>query len=86
MERQNNLSQILNRFKPIQKQQPVKQKVQPSMAARLLSIDPPLEFIRILDESIPNKCPSLNATDREIWAYAGQRALIDKIIKIYMEK
>lgn len=35
------------------------------------------ELLDQLDRLFPHRCPSVDQTDREIWLYAGQRALID---------
>jgi hypothetical protein len=33
-------------------------------------------LLRELEVRIPEKCPELSFTDREIWFYAGQRAVV----------
>ena len=44
------------------------------------------ELLEELDEQYPQKCPAITDSDREIWLYAGMRALVD-IIKIsYQEQ
>ena len=37
------------------------------------------DLVRELDEAYPPRCPALDATDRSIWHYAGQRALVDNL-------
>jgi len=34
------------------------------------------ELVIALDAMIPEKCPDLNWTDREIWHYRGMRAVV----------
>ncbi len=36
----------------------------------------PEVLLKELDGRIPEKCPELSFTDREIWFYAGQRAVV----------
>lgn len=38
------------------------------------------DLIALLDRTVPQRCPDLTMTDREIWHYAGQRALVDMLI------
>jgi hypothetical protein len=40
---------------------------------------PPIspELLKALDKAVPSRCPSLSETDREIWLYAGKRALVE---------
>jgi hypothetical protein len=40
-------------------------------------------LIKWLDEQIPPRCPGKHWDDREIWWYAGQRALVDMLINKY---
>jgi hypothetical protein len=34
------------------------------------------ELVTLLDELIPEKCPELSWTDREIWHYRGMRQVV----------
>jgi hypothetical protein len=36
----------------------------------------PSVLLKELETRIPEKCPELSLTDREIWFYAGQRAVV----------
>lgn len=38
------------------------------------------ELITQLDKQFPHKCPDPTMSDREIWMYAGSRALIDLLL------
>lgn len=42
---------------------------------------PPLstDLIALLDQIVPPRCPELTTPEREIWHYAGQRALVDML-------
>lgn len=35
------------------------------------------ELLELLDKSLPEKCPRLNDTEREIFFYAGKRAVVE---------
>lgn len=43
---------------------------------------PPIskELIDYLDATVPEKCPDLNASEREVWAYVGKRQLVRGLI------
>ncbi|MAE55960.1 MAG: hypothetical protein CMK23_08185 [Porticoccaceae bacterium] len=47
-------------------------------------IDEPL--IRRLNEMYPEQCPSLDAKDREIWFYSGQRSVVKMLESVYNEQ
>lgn len=36
----------------------------------------PKELIEFLNKAIPERCPDMEADDRHIWHYAGQRSLV----------
>ena len=36
-------------------------------------------MLRFLEEAIPLRAPSLRWSDRDVWFYAGQRAVLDLI-------
>jgi len=38
------------------------------------------DLIRELDKAFPSRCPDLRSTDREIWFYAGKRALVEHLL------
>ena len=40
-------------------------------------------LIEDLDRRYPHKCPDPKMSDREIWMYAGQRAMVDHLIAKY---
>lgn len=40
----------------------------------------PKKLIDTLEELIPERCPNLSLSDREIWFYAGKRELV-RILK-----
>lgn len=37
----------------------------------------PPELVEALDKLIPARCPSLSEGERQIWHYAGKRALVE---------
>jgi len=39
----------------------------------------PQELINELNERYPHRCPDRGDSDRDIWFYAGQRDLVDKL-------
>jgi hypothetical protein len=39
------------------------------------------ELVRRLDEMIPERCPELSWSDREIWHYRGMRQVVLLLIK-----
>lgn len=43
---------------------------------------PPLskELIDYLEATVPERCPDLRMTDREVWLYAGKRELVRGLI------
>lgn len=43
---------------------------------------PPIsqELIDYLDTTVPEKCPDLDAPEREVWAYVGKRQLVRGLI------
>jgi len=45
----------------------------------------PKKLIDILEEIIPERCPSLSMPDREIWFYAGKREVV-RILKNEFDK
>ena len=36
----------------------------------------PPELVRWLEETFPERCPDIDATDRQVWWYAGKRELV----------
>lgn len=44
----------------------------------------PQNLVDKLEEIIPERCPSLSMSDREIWFYAGKRELV-RILKDHYE-
>lgn len=44
---------------------------------------PPIsnELVEDLDKRFPEKCPGIEWTDRQIWFYAGQRAVVEFLKK-----
>lgn len=44
-----------------------------------------VDLIDELDKEYPNRWPSLNESDREIWFKAGQRSVVDKLIALKRE-
>ena len=49
---------------------------------------PPIDemLIRRLKEIYPDKCPSIETPDREIWRYLGQVELVRMIESVYTEQ
>lgn len=49
---------------------------------------PPLDeaLINRLEEVIPEKCPDITASDREIWMYAGSRSVVRMLRAVYLEQ
>lgn len=45
-----------------------------------------VDLIDELDKKFPSKCPPLEATDREIWFYAGQRSVVDHLKSILKDQ
>lgn len=46
----------------------------------------PAALIQRLDALIPEKCPDIGMTEREIFFYAGQRSLIRTLWQIHNEQ
>lgn len=44
---------------------------------------PPLskELIDYLEATVPEQCPHLHMSDREIWLYAGKRAIVRGLVE-----
>ncbi len=49
---------------------------------------PPIDemLIRRLKEIYPDKCPSIETPDREIWRYLGQVELVRMLESVYTEQ
>jgi hypothetical protein len=49
---------------------------------------PPLDeaLIKKLEATIPERCPDLIDSDREIWLYAGQRQVVRMLRAVYLEQ
>jgi hypothetical protein len=49
---------------------------------------PPLDeaLIKKLEDTIPERCPDLIDSDREIWLYAGQRQVVRMLRAVYLEQ
>jgi hypothetical protein len=45
----------------------------------------PKKLVDTLEELLPEKCPTLTMTDREIWFYAGKREVV-RILKDHFNK
>jgi len=43
-------------------------------------------LIKKLDEIYPEKCPELEAKDREIWHYGGARSVVRMLMSIYTDQ
>lgn len=41
----------------------------------------PEELALELDKRFPSKCPSITMSDREIWFYAGKRAVVEFLLE-----
>ena len=39
------------------------------------------EVIKYLDELFPDKCPNLEETEKQVWFKAGQRSVVNHLIK-----
>lgn len=46
----------------------------------------PFSLLKKLEELIPEKCPDLTMGERDIFFYAGQRALVRTLWQIYNEQ
>ena len=46
----------------------------------------PEVLLKELETRIPEKCPELSFTDREVWFYAGQRALVRLLREKFREQ
>lgn len=38
------------------------------------------ELVDGLDKLVPHRCPTASQSEREIWMYAGKRALVDALM------
>lgn len=38
------------------------------------------ELVEGLDKLVPHRCPAVSQSEREIWMYAGKRALVDALM------
>ncbi|WP_018123381.1 hypothetical protein [Desulfovibrio oxyclinae] len=49
---------------------------------------PPLdeELIKALETRFPERCPKLTDSDRDIWFYAGKRAVVKFLSETYEEQ
>ena len=49
---------------------------------------PPIEeaLIKKLDEIYPEKCPDLEAKERDIWHYGGARSVVRMLISVYADQ
>lgn len=43
-------------------------------------------LIKKLEAILPERCPDLADTDREIWLYAGQRQVVRMLRAVYLEQ
>jgi hypothetical protein len=43
------------------------------------------DLIADLDKLIPEQCPSVGMTDRDIWVYSGKRQLINMLLATQRE-
>lgn len=41
----------------------------------------PKELIDYLEATVPEQCPQLTMSDREVWHYAGKRALVRGLVE-----
>lgn len=46
----------------------------------------PLSLVQRLEELIPEKCPDIPMHEREIFFYAGQRAIVRMLREVYNEQ
>lgn len=46
----------------------------------------PFSLVKRLDDSIPEKCPDLTMSERDIFFYAGQRAVVRMLVEIHKEQ
>lgn len=49
---------------------------------------PPVDeaLVKKLEELFPEKCPDINASDREIWVYVGSRSVVRMLRAVYLEQ
>jgi len=49
---------------------------------------PPVDeaLLKRLQEVYPEKCPDINASDREIWTYVGSRSVVRMLHAVYLEQ
>jgi hypothetical protein len=52
------------------------------------SLWPPIEeaLIKKLEEVLPERCPDIGASDREIWSYVGSRSVVRMLRSVYLEQ
>ena len=43
-------------------------------------------LLRKLQEMFPEKCPTIEMTEREIWIYSGQVKLVNMLESVYIEQ
>lgn len=41
----------------------------------------PIDLVRWLEETFPERCPTITDTERETWWYAGKRELVRLLIQ-----
>lgn len=49
---------------------------------------PPISepLLKKLQEMFPEKCPTIEMTEREIWIYSGQVKLVNMLESVYIEQ
>lgn len=52
------------------------------------SLWPPIDpaLLKKLDEVFPEKCPSLDDSDRTIWMFVGQCSVVRMLRAVYLEQ
>jgi hypothetical protein len=52
------------------------------------SLWPPVDeaLLKKLEQTFPEKCPAITASDREIWAYVGSRSVVRVLRAVYLEQ
>lgn len=45
-----------------------------------------VDLIEMLNKDVPPKCPGINDSEREIWLYAGKRALVEGLLSTMKEQ
>lgn len=45
-----------------------------------------VDLIKMLDKRFPDKCPNINAPDRQVWFDAGARSVVNLLLRLQREQ